>query len=84
MRSWLLCTSTGQGNWIEVPLFESEVSWLANRAQEYLVSGEDMGRMGNAHPSIVPYETFIAADKPFSDRCWKRQAICRLLSGIGP
>jgi crotonobetainyl-CoA:carnitine CoA-transferase CaiB-like acyl-CoA transferase len=58
--------STGQGTWIEVPLFESEVSWLANRAQEYLVSGEDFGRMGNAHPSIVPYETFVAADKPLA------------------
>jgi crotonobetainyl-CoA:carnitine CoA-transferase CaiB-like acyl-CoA transferase len=48
---------------VEVPLFESQLSWLANRAQEYLVSGEDKGRMGNAHPSIVPYQTFDASDK---------------------
>jgi crotonobetainyl-CoA:carnitine CoA-transferase CaiB-like acyl-CoA transferase len=55
--------STGEGVRIEVPLFESQLSWLANRAQEYLVSGEDVGRLGNAHPSIVPYQTFDASDK---------------------
>ena len=54
---------TGEGARIEVPLFESQLSWLANRAQEYLVSGEDTGRMGNAHPSIVPYQTLDASDK---------------------
>ena len=55
--------ATGEGMRIEVPLFESQLSWLANRAQEYLVSGEETGRMGNAHPSIVPYQTFDASDK---------------------
>ena len=54
---------TGEGARIEMPLFESQLSWLANRAQEYLVSGEETGRMGNAHPSIVPYQTFDASDK---------------------
>jgi crotonobetainyl-CoA:carnitine CoA-transferase CaiB-like acyl-CoA transferase len=55
--------ATGEGARVEVPLFESQLSWLANRAQEYLVSGEDSGRLGNAHPSIVPYQTFDASDK---------------------
>ena len=55
---------TGEGARIEVPLFESTLGWLANRGQEYLVSGEDTGLIGNAHPSIVPYQTFDAADKP--------------------
>jgi crotonobetainyl-CoA:carnitine CoA-transferase CaiB-like acyl-CoA transferase len=50
-------SATGEGARIEVPLFESQLSWLANRAQEYLVSGEDVGRLGNAHPSIVPYQS---------------------------
>jgi crotonobetainyl-CoA:carnitine CoA-transferase CaiB-like acyl-CoA transferase len=54
---------TGEGALIEVPLFETQLSWLANRAQEYLLSGEDTGRMGNAHPTIVPYQTFDASDK---------------------
>jgi crotonobetainyl-CoA:carnitine CoA-transferase CaiB-like acyl-CoA transferase len=56
-------SETGEGARIEVPLFESTLSWLANRGQEYLVSGEDTGRMGNAHPTIVPYQTFDASDK---------------------
>ena len=46
------------------PLFESTLGWLANRGQEYLISGEDTGLIGNAHPSIVPYQTFHASDKP--------------------
>ncbi len=57
-------SETGEGMRIEVPLFESTLSWLANRAQEYLVSGEDTGRMGNEHPTIVPYQTFHASDRP--------------------
>jgi crotonobetainyl-CoA:carnitine CoA-transferase CaiB-like acyl-CoA transferase len=74
--------STGQGSFIEVPLFECQLSWLANRAQEYLVSGVDTGRMGNAHPSIVPYETFDAADKSIAIAVGNDQqfaAFCRAL-----
>ena len=74
--------STGQGTFIEVPLFECQLSWLANRAQEYLVSGVDTGRMGNAHPSIVPYETFDAADKSIAIAVGNDQqfaAFCRAL-----
>ena len=59
-----LRAETGEGARIEVPLFESTLGWLANRGQEYLVSGEDKGLIGNAHPSIVPYQTFDASDKP--------------------
>jgi crotonobetainyl-CoA:carnitine CoA-transferase CaiB-like acyl-CoA transferase len=55
---------TGEGARIEVPLFESTLGWLANRGQEYLTSGEETGLIGNAHPSIVPYQTFEASDKP--------------------
>jgi crotonobetainyl-CoA:carnitine CoA-transferase CaiB-like acyl-CoA transferase len=56
--------ATGVGARIEVPLFESTLGWLANRGQEYLISGQDTGLIGNAHPSIVPYQTFDASDKP--------------------
>jgi crotonobetainyl-CoA:carnitine CoA-transferase CaiB-like acyl-CoA transferase len=56
--------ATGEGARIEVPLFESTLGWLANRGQEYLISGEDTGLIGNAHPSIVPYQTFDTSDKP--------------------
>jgi crotonobetainyl-CoA:carnitine CoA-transferase CaiB-like acyl-CoA transferase len=57
---------TGTGSHVEIPLFESQVSWLANRAQDFLVSGEDQGRLGNAHPTIVPYQVFRASDGPIA------------------
>ena len=73
---------TGRGAAIEVPLFESQLAWLGNRAQEYLVSGVDTGRMGNAHPSIVPYETFDTSDGPIAVAVGNNQqfvALCRAL-----
>ena len=43
-------------------LLDAQVAWLANQASNYLVSGKVPRRMGNAHPNIVPYETFKAKD----------------------
>ncbi len=75
--------ATGEGASIEVPLFEATLSWLANRAQEYLVSGEDKGRMGNAHPTIVPYQTFEASDKPIAVAVGNDAQFGRLCEAIG-
>ncbi len=74
---------TGEGARIEVPLFETQLGWLANRAQEYLVSGEDKGRMGNAHPSIVPYQTFDAADKPIAVAVGNDAQFANLCRAVG-
>lgn len=74
---------TGGGAHVEVPLFESQLSWLANRAQEYLVSGEDKGRMGNAHPSIVPYQTFHTSDKPLALAVGNDSQFANLCGAIG-
>ncbi len=52
----------GTGQYVEVPLYESQVAWLANQNLNFLVSGETPGRMGNAHPNLVPYQTFPTAD----------------------
>ena len=75
--------TTGEGARIEVPLFEATLSWLANRGQEYLVSGEDKGRMGNAHPTIVPYQTFDASDKPIAVAVGNDAQFRRLCETIG-
>jgi crotonobetainyl-CoA:carnitine CoA-transferase CaiB-like acyl-CoA transferase len=75
--------ATGEGARIEVPLFESTLSWLANRGQEYLVSGEDKGRMGNAHPTIVPYQTFDASDKQIAVAVGNDAQFERLCEAIG-
>lgn len=53
---------TGQGQLVDVALFDSQLAWLVNVAQNYLVSGETPQRYGNAHPNIVPYEVFQTAD----------------------
>lgn len=76
-------TATGEGSSIEVPLFETTLSWLANRAQEYLISGEDKGLMGNAHPTIVPYQTFKASDKPIAVAVGNDTQFVRLCEAIG-
>ncbi len=75
--------STGEGARIEVPLFEATLGWLANRGQEYLVSGEDKGRMGNAHPTIVPYQTFDASDRPIAVAVGNDAQFRRLCEALG-
>ena len=56
---------TGRGQYIDISLFDTQVSWLINHGVGYLVSGEVPGRLGNGHPTIVPYETFPASDRSF-------------------
>jgi crotonobetainyl-CoA:carnitine CoA-transferase CaiB-like acyl-CoA transferase len=53
---------TGEGQYIDIALFDTQLSWLANVASAYLVSGQLPQRHGNAHPSIVPYQTVPTAD----------------------
>jgi crotonobetainyl-CoA:carnitine CoA-transferase CaiB-like acyl-CoA transferase len=55
-------TGSGRGQSIEVPLYDSQVAWLANQAMNYLVGGTVPGRLGTAHPNIVPYQAFRTAD----------------------
>jgi crotonobetainyl-CoA:carnitine CoA-transferase CaiB-like acyl-CoA transferase len=53
---------TGEGQHIDVALLDVQVAALANQAANYLVGGSVPGRMGNAHPNIVPYQDFPTAD----------------------
>ena len=53
---------TGQGRHIDLALFDVSAACLANQATSYLVGGAVPGRMGNSHPSIVPYQTFEVED----------------------
>ncbi len=55
---------TGQGEFVDVSLLDSQLAALANQASNYLVSGESPGLSGNAHPNIVPYQVFETADDP--------------------
>ena len=53
---------TRKGQHIDISLLDSQVSVLANQAMNYLVSGRVPKRLGNAHPNIVPYQTFATKD----------------------
>ena len=55
-------TETGKGQYIDVPLYDSQVAWLANQAMNYLVGGTVPGRMGTAHPNLAPYQAFATRD----------------------
>ncbi len=52
----------GEGQRVDLSLFESAVATLANVGSNYLVSGQPAKRFGNAHPNIVPYQIFATAD----------------------
>ena len=76
----------GRGQRIDISLFESTLAWLANQAQNAFVAGRSPGRRGNAHPNIVPYETFATSDGEIavavgSERQWPR--FCAAL-GLAP
>ncbi|MEI7679393.1 MAG: CaiB/BaiF CoA-transferase family protein [Betaproteobacteria bacterium] len=53
---------TGKGQWIDVALLDTTVAYLANQGMNYLATGVSPERIGNAHPNIVPYQTFNTAD----------------------
>jgi crotonobetainyl-CoA:carnitine CoA-transferase CaiB-like acyl-CoA transferase len=53
---------TGEGQHIDISLLDSQVAVLANQALNYLVGGKVPTRLGNAHPNIVPYQTFETGD----------------------
>jgi crotonobetainyl-CoA:carnitine CoA-transferase CaiB-like acyl-CoA transferase len=53
---------TGLGQHIDISLMDSQVAILANQAMNFLVTGQQPKRLGNAHPNIVPYQVFATSD----------------------
>lgn len=53
---------TGQGQFLDMALFDSQLTWLANAGSSYLNANAEPRRWGNAHPNIVPYQVFRASD----------------------
>ena len=67
----------GRGQRIDISLLEATLAVLINQAQNTFVTGAAPSRRGNAHPNIVPYETFATADGEIavgvaSERQWPR------------
>ena len=53
---------TGHGQHLDVALFDSCLALLANQGETYLATGENPKRIGNTHPTIVPYQVFRTSD----------------------
>jgi crotonobetainyl-CoA:carnitine CoA-transferase CaiB-like acyl-CoA transferase len=73
----LLAKPRAGGQRIDISLLQSTLAVLVNQAQNAFVTGRAPGRRGNAHPNIVPYETFATADGAIaigvgSERQWPR------------
>jgi len=78
---------TGSGQYIDIALLDSQVAWLSYIGQNYLVSGSIPKRIGNDHPSIVPYQVFGAKNGPVilavgNDEQFKRFCIFAKLSEL--
>ncbi|WP_416339013.1 CaiB/BaiF CoA transferase family protein [Paraburkholderia sp. CNPSo 3076] len=53
---------SGLGQHIDIALLDCQLAMLANQSMNYLCTGEVPRRLGNAHPNVVPYQTFAASD----------------------
>ena len=73
---------TGRGQRLEVSLMDSALAALLNHGSAYLLAGVVGGRLGNRHPSITPYETFVAADGDFAVACGNDALFARLCAAI--
>jgi formyl-CoA transferase/CoA:oxalate CoA-transferase len=69
---------TGAGQFLDMALFDSQLTWLANVASSYLNANASPRRWGNAHPNIVPYQVFRGSDGKFfvigvgTEAIWKK------------
>jgi crotonobetainyl-CoA:carnitine CoA-transferase CaiB-like acyl-CoA transferase len=74
---------SGKGQFLDMALLDSQLTWLANIGSSYLNAGELPTRHGNAHPSIVPYQLFRTRDGHHimvavgTEAIWKR--FCHVL-----
>lgn len=56
--------ATGQGQHVEVNLLSTLLASMVNQSAAFVIAGQEPGILGNAHPSIAPYEVFAAGDRP--------------------
>jgi crotonobetainyl-CoA:carnitine CoA-transferase CaiB-like acyl-CoA transferase len=75
--------TAGRGQRVDVSLLASTLAVLVNQAQNAFVTGAAPGRRGNAHPNIVPYETFATADGEIAVAVGSERQWPRLCSALG-
>ena len=74
---------SGRGQHVDVSLFDVGIACMANLAQSFLATGEAPGRMGNAHPQVVPYQDFQASDGSFMLAANNDDQFRRLCDAVG-
>lgn len=74
--------NTGRGQYIDMALYDSLLAVLANQASAFLMTGKSPTRLGNAHPSIVPYEVYDAIDGPLVIACGNDGQFTRMCSAF--
>ncbi len=74
---------TGRGRHVEVSLMDSAITSLLNQGSAWVSGGVAPQRRGNRHPSIVPYQPFDAADRPFAVAVGNDRQFTRLCEAIG-
>jgi crotonobetainyl-CoA:carnitine CoA-transferase CaiB-like acyl-CoA transferase len=74
---------TGEGQHIDCSLLDSQIAMLANQGANWLVGGRTPQRMGNHHPSVVPYRVFAAADGHVIVACGNDGQFKRLCGALG-
>ncbi|MDE2842438.1 MAG: CaiB/BaiF CoA-transferase family protein [Chloroflexota bacterium] len=75
----------GEGQYIDISMLDAQVAWLTYQAGYYFAYGRPPQRLGKAHPTLVPYQAFMAKDGKYfnvavgSERLWERfcQAVHR-------
>ena len=74
----------GQGQYIDISMLDAQVAWLTYQAGFYFAYGRPPQRLGKAHPTLVPYQAFMAKDGKYfnvavgSERLWER--FCRAVN----
>jgi crotonobetainyl-CoA:carnitine CoA-transferase CaiB-like acyl-CoA transferase len=73
----------GGGRHVEVSLMDSALAALLNQGSAWVSGGTVPERRGNRHPSIVPYETYEAADRPFAVAVGNDRLFARMCEAVG-
>lgn len=74
---------TGEGQYIDLALYDAQVAWLINAATNHLVSGKVPRRIGNRHPNIAPYQTFTTSSGDIAIAVGNDQQFSRFCGAIG-
>jgi crotonobetainyl-CoA:carnitine CoA-transferase CaiB-like acyl-CoA transferase len=74
---------TGRGRHVEVSLMDSALVSLLNQGSAWVAGDVVPSRRGNRHPSIVPYETYEASDRPFAVAVGNDRLFARLCEAVG-